>query len=230
MLAPAGAIAAGGLYTATEFDVRRVRPAAAFAGGDGPRRGARRPPQRRRGAADVGRHPGLPGPIRLRLRDRLRVGPDRRRSRRRRAGQPAARRARLHPEPPCRAAAVPGASLPAGGHRRENPRRHRPAATAGDSGADARLPAAGRPGLRRAGARPGLRGRRLLRAAGQAARRYPISQAIAVGIGCYRDGGAHDERSRSHRPRLAAARLVRHQLRGYRRRRAIAAVCWWCCG
>ena len=58
------------------------------------------------------------------------------------------------------------------------------------SGADARLPAAGRSGLRRAGARPGVRGRRLLRAAGQTARRYPISQAIAVGIGGReRDGG-----------------------------------------
>ena len=31
-------------------------------------------PQRRCGAADVGRHPGLPGPLRLRLRDGLRVG------------------------------------------------------------------------------------------------------------------------------------------------------------
>ena len=55
MLPPPGAIAAGGLYTATEFDVTRVGRAAAVAGGDGTRGGARRSPQRRGGAADVGR-------------------------------------------------------------------------------------------------------------------------------------------------------------------------------
>src|SRR5208337_3830023 len=56
------------------------------------------------------------------------------------------------------------------------------------SGAHAGLPAAGRAGLRRARARPGLRCRRLLRAAGQTTCRYPISQAIAVGIGGHRNG------------------------------------------
>ena len=52
---------------------RGPRHAAAVAGRDGSRRGARGSPQRRRRAADVGRHPGLSGPLRLRLRHRLRV-------------------------------------------------------------------------------------------------------------------------------------------------------------
>ncbi len=95
MLPPPGAIAAGGLYTATEFEVSAPRPTAALAGRDGPRRGARRPSQRCGGAADVGRHPGLPRPQRLRLRHRLRVGagsdPDGQDA----AGQPDARGARL---------------------------------------------------------------------------------------------------------------------------------------
>ena len=46
------------------------------------------------------------------------------------AGQPAARRPRLHPEPPRRTAAVPGAPLPARARRREDHRRHCPAAAA----------------------------------------------------------------------------------------------------
>ncbi len=175
MLAPAGAIAAGGLYTRDGIRRSRVRFAAAVIGGDGSRGGARRSPQRRRGAADVGRHPGLPGPIRLRLRDRLRVGPDRPTARAdgdvpgsqlrgvrdfilsRHAAPP---QYRVRPYRPVR-------------DRREGPRRDRAAAAAVGSGADARLPAAGRPGLRRAGARPGLRRRRLLRAAGQTAALIP---------------------------------------------------------
>ena len=48
--------------------------AAAVARGDGTRGRSRRSPQRRGRAADVGRHPGLPRPMRLRLCHRLRVG------------------------------------------------------------------------------------------------------------------------------------------------------------
>ena len=53
--------------------------------------------------------------------------------------------------------------VPAGGARRPDARRDRPAGPAGHSAADARLPAAGRPGVRRTGPRPGLRGRRTSR-------------------------------------------------------------------
>ena len=126
MLPPPGAIAAGGLYTATEFDVGALDPLRPVARRDGASGGARRSPQRRRRAADVGGHPGLSGPLRLRLRHRLRVSA-RARRRRRGAGQPDPRRARLRPAQTRRARAVHRASLPAGDDRRQGPRRHRPA-------------------------------------------------------------------------------------------------------
>lgn len=65
MLAPAGAIAAGGLYTATEFDVCAFDPLRPSLVEMGRARGARGSPQRWGGVVDVGGHPGLPGPIRL---------------------------------------------------------------------------------------------------------------------------------------------------------------------
>src|SRR5271166_2749234 len=133
MLSPTGAIAAGGLYTATEFDIRALD--------------SRRSPQRRRRAADVGRHPGLPRPLRLRLRHRLRVGSGSQR-RRRAAGQPDSRRARLRAAPPRRPGAVLGASAPAGDRRRIHRGRDPSAHAAGHPAADARLPAVGRPNMR----------------------------------------------------------------------------------
>ena len=92
--------------------------------------------------------------------------------------------------------------------------------------ADARLPAAGRSGLRRTGARPGVRGRRLWvlldkrRADTRYLKRLRSVSAASEMAGRPASGG----RSRSHRPRLAAARLVRRQLRGYRRCCAIAPI------
>ena len=65
MLPPSGAIAAGGLYTATEFDVSALdplRPSLVEMGRAVVRDGS---PQRRCGAADVGGHSGLPGPLRI---------------------------------------------------------------------------------------------------------------------------------------------------------------------
>ena len=158
MLSPTGAIAAGGLYTATEFDIRALdslRPSLVEMGRavvrDGHRNGARR-------AVDVGRHPGLPGSLRLRLRHRMRVGADRR-GRRIRPGHPDSRRTRLRVAParrpgryrvhPRRPVIIDG--TPA--------RRNRAARAAGDTAADAWLPAAGRGDLRRAGPRPRLRRR-----------------------------------------------------------------------
>ena len=49
--------------------------------------------------------------------------------------------------------------------------------------ADARLSAPRRTGVRRTGARPGVRRRRLPGPAGQAGRRRPLPQAVAVGVG-----------------------------------------------
>ena len=188
MLPPPGAIAAGGLYTATEFDVTGARRAAAVAGRDGPRGGPRRPPQRRRRAADVGGHPGLPRPLRLRLRHRLRVGAGRRvpdeppgsqirgvtRLRAAQARRPA--EYTVHPYRPVI-------------DRRQGPRRHRAAGPGGGAAADARLPAAGRPGVRRTRPRPRLRCRRLPCAARQAPGRHPLPEAAAVGGRGERDGG-----------------------------------------
>ena len=215
MLPPPGAIAAGGLYTATEFDVRALdplRPSLVEMGRAVVRDGS---PQRRRGAADVGGHPGLPGPLRLRLRDRLRVGARRRRGRRARPGSQirgvrdfvlsrhaAPPEYRVHPYRPV---LVDG----------KRPRRHRAARPAGGSAADARLPAAGRPGMRRARPRPGLRRRRFLRACWTSARRHPISASD-----CGRcppaaemaEAGGTAMSTPRRRARLAAARIVRCQL------------------
>ena len=137
MLPPAGAIAAGGLYTATEFDVRAfdsLRPSLVEMGRavvrDGHRNGGvvllmwagilayldRYDYDYVTGCVSVpieteGEAPG--SQIRG-VRDFV---------------------LERH------AAAVPGASLPARAHRRQAPRRHRAAATADDSAVDARIPA-----------------------------------------------------------------------------------------
>ena len=109
MLAPAGAIAAGGLYTATEFDVDAfdpLRPSLVEMGRAVVRDG------HRNGGVVLLMWAGI-----LAYLDRygydyvtgcvsVPIGASRRRS----AGQPAPRGARLHPEPPRRTAAVPGAS------------------------------------------------------------------------------------------------------------------------
>jgi len=148
MLAPAGAIAARGLYTATEFDVRAfdpLRPSLVEMGRAVVREG------HRNGGVVLLMWAGI-----LAYLDRYGydyvtgcvVGPDRRRIGRRSSGQPASRRPRLHTEPSCGTAAAPGAPTPAGARGRAGHRRHSRAVTACGSAAHARLPAAGRTGLR----------------------------------------------------------------------------------
>ena len=72
--------------------------------------------------------------------------------------------------------------------RRQRPRRHRPAGPGERAAADARLPAAGRAGMRRTGPRSRLRGRRFPCPAGQTPGRHPLPAQAAVGRGGGRDG------------------------------------------
>src|SRR6202035_4919087 len=104
---------------------------AAVAGRDGPGGGPRGTPQRRGRAADVGRNPGLPGPLRVRLRDRMRLG-----AAVRREGGAGLRPAAL-------SLGLPGAAISAGPAR-----RHARAGPGLGAAADARLSAAWRAGVR----------------------------------------------------------------------------------
>ena len=190
MLAPAGAIAAGGLYTATEFDVDAFDPLRSSLVEMG--RAVVRDGHRNGGVVllmwagilaylDKYGYDYVTGCVSVPIGSRGRDSPG---SQLRGVRDFILTR---HAAPPQYAVRP----LPARAHRRENPRRHCAAAAADRSAADARLPAAGRSGLRRTGARSGLRGRRLLRAAGQTASRYPISQAIAVGVGGFANDRCH---------------------------------------
>lgn len=164
MLAPAGAIAAGGLYTATEFDVCAfdpLRPSLVEMGRAVVREG------HRNGGVVLLMWAGI-----LAYLDRygydyvtgcvsVPIGGD---------GETPGSRLRgvrdfilnRHAAPPqCQVYPYRPVRVD-----REVPRRHSPSATASSSPADARLPETGRAGLRGAGARPGLWRGRLLPATG----------------------------------------------------------------
>ena len=166
MLAPTGAIAAGGLYTATEFDVSAfdsLRPSLVEMGRavvrDGHRNGGvvllmwagilayldRYGYDYVTGCVSVPiggqTEDETPGSQLRGVRDFILS---------RHAAPP---QYRVHPKRPV---ILDG----------QGARRHPPAGAAHCAATDARLPAAGRQGLRRAGARSGLRGGRLLRAIG----------------------------------------------------------------
>ena len=233
MLAPTGAIAAGGLYTATEFDVSAfdaLRPSLVEMGRAVVRDG------HRNGGVVLLMWAGI-----LAYLDRygydyvtgcvsVPIGRESDGDRCRAASCAGVRDFILsrHAAPP-QYRVRPYRPVV---DRRKSPRRHCGAAAADGSGADARVPAAGRPGLRRTGARPGLRRRRLLRTAGQTTTLIPD---ICEDFGRYRPP-----------PRWPAARDDRSAQSatatpGCRAPRATAAVwvsappCsrggrWWCCG
>ncbi len=183
---PTGAVAAGGLYTATEFDIRALdslRPSLVEMGRAVVRQ------DHRNGAVVLLMWAGI-----LAYLDRAATTMSPAACRSQSAGTANHRALRFagcgtSSAPTCRSAALPGASAPAGDHRRAPARRHPGPRAAEDPAADARLPAARRANMRRAGPRCRLRGGRLPRAAGQAICPNPQSPAIPVGVGGQRSGG-----------------------------------------
>ncbi len=146
MLTPTGAIAAGGLYTATEFDIRSLdslRPSLVEMGR------AVVHNDHRNGAVVLLMWAGIlayldhcdydyvTGCVSVPVVVRGRA-----------AGNPDPRRARLRHAAPRRPGRIPGPPVPAGRHRRTPARRDRAARSAGHTAADAGLPAIGCADLR----------------------------------------------------------------------------------
>ena len=141
MLSPAGAVAAGGLYTATEFDIQALdslRPSLV-------EMGRAVVHNDHRNGAVVLLMWAASWPTSTDAAMTMSPGACRCRSAggRRTAGRPHSRRARLRAATPRRPAQLPGASAPTGDHRRTSTRRDFAACAVGDTAADARLPAVG---------------------------------------------------------------------------------------